>query len=94
MTVVGFTTTDFAQCNFPVSNYTYNIGQLPQGNYRFEIFRRADFDPTRVDLVGTTNFTVAGIAPSLVIQVPTISTFGIASLCGLLLMAVFGTRKS
>jgi len=93
MTVLGATTDDFAQCNYPIRNQIYDIGLLPAGSYRFELYRRIVLDPTRVDLVGTTNFTVSGVTTPLSTQVPAISAFGIVSLCGLLLLAVFRTRN-
>ena len=92
MTVRGFSTDDFAQCNNPISNYTYEIGVLPSSTYRFELFRRFELEPTRINLVGTANFTVTGAA-AIATQVPALSRLGIAGLCGAMLLAVFGTRR-
>jgi len=86
MTVVGVTATDSAQCNFPPSNYTYDIGTLPVGNYRFELYRSILLDPSRVDLVGTANFSVVGLAPAVVTPVPAFSTYGIFAFAGLILL--------
>ena len=91
--VNGFFTNDFAQCNNPLGTYTYDIGVLPANHYRLELYRRFSFEPFQVDLERTTNFTVSAAALPLVAQVPAISTFGIASLCGLMLMIVYGTQK-
>jgi hypothetical protein len=93
MTVLGASTSDFAQCNYPVSNYTYEIGILPTGVYRFELYRRIVLDPTRVDLVGTANFTVSGLSAPLATQVPAFSLFGLIALCGSMLLAVLGMRR-
>jgi len=86
MTVLGFSTTDFAQCNNPAFNYTYDIGLLPSGNYRFELYRRFVLDPDRINLVGTANFSVAGVAPAVVTPVPAFSTYGIFAFAGLILL--------
>ena len=93
MTVEGTSVDDLAQCNFPTLNYVFNIGNLSAANYRFELYRRISLDPNRIDLVGTTNFTVSGVTTPLATQVPAISALGIISLCGLMLVVVFGTRK-
>lgn len=93
VTVRGSSFDDQALCNFPVRTYLYDIGNLALGNYRLALYRRFALDPARVDLVGTTNFTVSGISTPLATQVPATSTFAIASLCGLMLLAVFRTRK-
>ncbi len=93
MTVLGATTDDFAQCNYPIRNQIYDIGLLPVGSYRLELYRRIVLDPNRIDLVGTTNFILSGVTTPLATQVPAISALGIISLCGLMLLVVFGTRK-
>lgn len=93
VTVRGSSFDDLALCNFPVRTYLYDIGNLALGNYRLELYRRFALDPNRIDLVGTTNFTVSGVTTPLATQVPAISALGIISLCGLMLLVVFGTRK-
>jgi hypothetical protein len=70
-------TNDFAQCKYPASNFTYDIGLLPASAYRLEVYLRYELDPTGLDLVGTTNFTVSGVTTPLATQAPTISAFGI-----------------
>ena len=90
MTVLGLSTDDFAQCNYPRLNYVYEIGLLPSGTYRFELYRRIVLDPSRINLVGTANFIVS---TPLVTQVPSLSGLGIAGLCGVMLLAAFATRR-